>query len=135
MAGIVPLSTDKNHVLLISSTRRNAWVLPKGGWETDEATEAVAATREAWEEAGITLKNLKDLGHIEEKRTADQLTADAPTAAYRFFEATVDETKAQWPEMKKRERRWMTYKQAREELKKRPELVEALDRCGMNKGT
>lgn len=121
-------------MLLISSTRRTAWVLPKGGWETDEATESDAAVREAWEEAGVVLRNLKDLGAIEEKRKPEQLTPEAPKAAYRFFEAVVDRTEAEWPEMKKRERRWMTYRQAAEALKDRPELIEALGRCGMNKG-
>ena len=129
----MPLSTDKNYVLLISSTRRSAWVLPKGGWETDEPTQAEAAKREAWEEAGIVVKNMRDLGDITEKRSPEQMTAEAPKAAYRFFEAIVDKTEAQWPEMKKRERKWMTYRQAAEALKTRPELSEALSRCGMNK--
>ena len=133
VAGIVPLSADSNHVLLISSTRRSTWVLPKGGWETDEATQSVAAQREAWEEAGIVLRNLKDLGAIDDKRNPAQLTADAPKATYHFFEAVVDRTEAEWPEMKKRERRWMTYRQAYEALKDRPELLEALSRSGVNK--
>lgn len=118
--------------MLISSTRRSAWVIPKGGWETDEPTEATAATREAWEEAGIVLRNLRDLGKIDEKRAPEQMTAEAPKAAFRFFEAIVDRTEAKWPEME-RKRVWMTYKQAAEALKDRPELSEALSRCGINK--
>lgn len=40
-------------VLLISSSKRaDAWVLPKGGWESDE-TLAECALREAEEEAGV----------------------------------------------------------------------------------
>ena len=39
------LSADKRLVLLIQSSRRTAWVLPKGGWETDEASASDAARR------------------------------------------------------------------------------------------
>ncbi len=129
----MPLSADKRHVLLISSTRRSAWVLPKGGWETDEATEQEAASREAWEEAGILVKIVYDLGSIEEKRKPDQMTAEAPKAAYRFYEATVEKLEEQWPEMSKRARQWMSYAQAAQALKDRPELLEALHRCTMVK--
>lgn len=133
VAGLVPLSADKNYVLLISSTRRNAWVLPKGGWELDEATQADAAHREAWEEAGIVCTITRDLGDIEEQRALTQLTKEAPKASYRFFEATVDKTEAEWPEMAKRSRQWMTYSQAAQALANRPELLEALDRCSMTR--
>lgn len=129
----MPLSPDKNYVFLISSTRRNAWVIPKGGWETDEATQAEAATREAWEEAGIVCKITRDLGDIEEKRKATQLTTEAPKASYRFFEATVEKTETEWPEMSKRDRQWMTYSQAKQALANRPELLEALERSSVTR--
>ncbi|KAH9874919.1 hypothetical protein J1614_004407 [Plenodomus biglobosus] len=131
VAGVVPLSADKYYVLLIQSTRRGGWVLPKGGWELDEATAQDAAKREAWEEAGIVCKINYDLGLITEKRKPDQLTTQAPKASYHFFEATVEKQETQWPEMHKRERRWFTYKDARQALAVRPELLDALDRCTM----
>ena len=62
VAGVVPLSADKYYVLLIQSTRRGGWVLPKGGWENDEATAQDAAKREAWEEAGVICTVSRDLG-------------------------------------------------------------------------
>ena len=134
VAGIVPISSDGNYVLLISATRKvNAWVLPKGVWELDEATEQDAAKREAWEEAGIIVQISRDLGNIEEKRTTEQLTDEAPRAAYRFFEATVDRLETEWPEMKKRNRKWMSYKDAKAALNERPELLDALERCSINK--
>ncbi|KAF1916776.1 NUDIX hydrolase domain-like protein [Ampelomyces quisqualis] len=133
VAGVVPLSTDKYYVLLIQSTRRGGWVLPKGGWETDEATAQDAAKREAWEEAGIICKINYDLGLIAEKRKADQLTAKAPKASYHFFEATVEKQEAVWPEQHKRSRNWFTYTQARAALAERPELLDALDRCTMHR--
>jgi diphosphoinositol-polyphosphate diphosphatase len=133
VAGIVPLSEDKYYVLLIQSNRRGAWVLPKGGWETDEATAEDAAKREAWEEAGIICKINYDLGIIAEQRPSNQLTTQAPKASYHFYEATVEKQEAQWPEMNKRTRMWMTFAQAEAALKDRPELLEALKRCTMHR--
>ncbi|KAL1792924.1 hypothetical protein ACET3X_009431 [Alternaria dauci] len=133
VAGVVPLSADKYYVLLIQSTKRNGWVLPKGGWETDEATAQDAAKREAWEEAGIICKINYDLGLIPEKRRPDQLTSQAPKASYHFFEATVEKQEAQWPEQHKRNRNWFSYTEARQALAERPELLDALDRCTMHR--
>ncbi|CAI4212549.1 unnamed protein product [Parascedosporium putredinis] len=111
VAGVVPLTEDRKYVLLIQSARRKGWVLPKGGWESDEeCTEA--AEREAWEEAGII---------------------DGSKALYRFYEATVTREETDWPERHKRERQWFTFKQAKEALSTRPELQEALERSTMKR--
>lgn len=77
VAGIVPLSSDRKQVMLIQSTRHLGWVLPKGGWETDEPTQEDAAKREAWEEAGVIVTVQGDLGEIPEMRKSEQLTAQA----------------------------------------------------------
>lgn len=46
VAGVVAVSSDKRKVLVVESTNRNNhWVLPKGGYETDEATPEDAASR------------------------------------------------------------------------------------------
>ena len=87
VAGIVPLSADRTQVLLIQSSSRKGWVLPKGGWEADES-EVEAATREAWEEAGIHVTIERDLGVIEEQRSESQIKKygeTAPRAAYKFL--------------------------------------------------
>ncbi|EMC96644.1 hypothetical protein BAUCODRAFT_122627 [Baudoinia panamericana UAMH 10762] len=136
VAGVVPLSADRTKVLLIESSGRKGWVLPKGGWETDEATQEAAARREAWEEAGIETVVEKDLGEIEEKRTEAQIKkygATAPRASYRFYEVKVTEEKNSWPEMHKRDRQWMSYAKARECLRERPELLEALERSSVKR--
>lgn len=122
--------------MLIQSSARKGWVLPKGGWETDEATQAEAACREAWEEAGIESKVEKDLGEIEEKRTEAQIRkygAHAPRAAYRFYEVKVKEEKSNWPEKHKRDRQWMSYAKAKDSLRDRPELLEALERSSIKR--
>ncbi|EMR72584.1 hypothetical protein MGN70_000820 [Eutypa lata] len=127
VAGVVPLTEDKNYVMLIQSTRRKGWVLPKGGWESDEeCTEA--AQREAWEEAGITIRIDYDLQDIIDSRPPKKVSKDAPKSLFRFYEATVLSEEDEWPEKHKRERRWFTYVQAKEALNTRPELLEALNR-------
>lgn len=128
VAGVVPLSEDKTDVLLIQSTRRGGWVLPKGGWETDEEYAKEAARREAWEEAGIVCEIQKNLGEIPDKRPANQLTPQAPKAIFLFFQANVLEMAQDWPEKQKRIRKWMSYQEAEEALKSRPELLDALNK-------
>lgn len=135
MAGVVPLTADKTYVLLIQSTRRKGWVLPKGGWESDEeCTEAAA--REAWEEAGIIVQIDYDLGDIPETRPPKKPSGkdkESHKSLYRFYEATVTSEEAEWPEKEKRIRTWMTYAQAKEALRERPELLTALDRSTIKK--
>jgi len=128
VAGVVPLNEAKTHVLLIQSTRRSGWVLPKGGWETDESC-VEAAQREAWEEAGIVCKVDYDLGQIAETRAPKQISKDAPKSLYQFYEVTVTREEAEWPEKHKRNRQWATYAEAKSALKDRPELLQALERC------
>jgi diphosphoinositol-polyphosphate diphosphatase len=137
VAGVVPLTADKQFVMLIQSTRRKGWVLPKGGWEIDEeCTEAAA--REAWEEAGILIQIDYDLGDINEtrppkKKSSSSKDKESHKSLYRFYEATVTSEEAEWPEKDKRVRSWMTYVQAKEALKDRPELQTALDRSTMKR--
>jgi diphosphoinositol-polyphosphate diphosphatase len=120
-------------VLLIQSTRRGGWVLPKGGWELDEPSASDAACREAWEEAGVICTVQADLGHILDSRPTSQVTQHAPKASYQFFECIVTEERAEWPEMDKRSRQWVGYAQAVQALTTRPELLEALKRSSIKK--
>lgn len=152
---MVPLTEDKSYVMLIQSTRRKGWVLPKGGWETDEECHEAAA-REAWEEAGIFVQVDYDLGDIHEtsprKKTSSSSSSsssskgaskdpskdgkeskDKPRSLYRFYEVTVTSEEADWPEREKRERKWFTFAEAKELLKDRPELQTALERSTMKR--
>lgn len=133
VAGVVPLSADKSKVLMIQSAGQGGWVLPKGGWETDEESAEEAASREAWEEAGVLCTIQKNLGLIPDMRPSTLLTAHAPKASYQFFEATVDREEDQWPEAHKRERQWAPYAQAATALARRPELLEALNRSSLKR--
>ena len=132
----MPLNLDKTEVLLIQSSARKGWVLPKGGRETDEKTQEEAACREAWEEAGIECEIDRDLGIVEEQRSEAQIKkhhAKAPRASYRFYEVRVHEEKDSWPEQHKRDRMWMSYAKAKDLLSERPELLEALERSSIKR--
>ncbi|KAI5299862.1 hypothetical protein KEM56_002911 [Ascosphaera pollenicola] len=136
VAGVVPLSQDKTHVLVIQSARRSGWVLPKGGWELDEDTPAEAACREAWEEAGVICTVTRDLGTLEDQRSEEKLAkskSKRSRACYHFFEVEVEREESCWPEGHKRRREWVGYERAKEVLAERPELLEALERSSIVK--
>jgi diphosphoinositol-polyphosphate diphosphatase len=111
----------------VQSNSGRGWVLPKGGWETDEATAQEAACREAWEEGGVVCQVTYDLGASSEKK------GDKIKTEYHWYEATVEKLEDKWPEMERRQRAWMTFSQAEQALDGRPELLEALRRCTMNR--
>jgi len=139
VCGVVAVSKDKQKILVIESTRRkNHWVLPKGGFETDEASPEDAALREAWEEAGITGRITKDLGEIPSITTptppASGTTSPTKTlnkSTFKFFEVDVDREEARWPEMHKRMRKWLTFDEATKCFETRPELLEAVKRSSV----
>lgn len=49
--GCIPVLRD-GRILFCSASRKPEWILPKGGWEKDEALEE-SAIRETYEEAGV----------------------------------------------------------------------------------
>jgi len=49
--GCVPI-LEGGKVMLVSSSRTKDWILPKGGWESDETCE-MSAMRESYEEGGV----------------------------------------------------------------------------------
>ena len=50
VTGCIPILRD-GRILLVQSSRKNEWILPKGGWEKDESLQ-LSASRETFEEAG-----------------------------------------------------------------------------------
>eukprot|EP00934_Nitzschia_sp_Nitz4_P001060 Nitzschia sp. Nitz4//scaffold170_size48074//22272//23366//NITZ4_007105-RA/size48074-processed-gene-0.20-mRNA-1//-1//CDS//3329538640//1060//frame0 len=63
VTGCVPI-VKGGKVLFISSSRKPEWILPKGGWEQDEAMEE-SAIRETFEEGGVLGILGPRLGEIE----------------------------------------------------------------------
>ncbi|KAI5956206.1 hypothetical protein KGF54_000681 [Candida jiufengensis] len=143
VAGCICLNESKNKVIMISSSKhKNKWILPKGGNEKDEST-LETAVRETWEEAGVEGIVIKKLPVVLDSRgsKAPVIKGDfdkvVPKSEFHFFELQVDQLNTEWPEMKKRERRWCTYSEAKHELKKsnRSELIEALNQSSIIKDT
>lgn len=89
-----------------------------------------AATREAWEEGGISVEINRELPRIEEKRAP---RSSKERSVYYFHQATVLKEHDEWPERHKRERQWFTYSQALKVLESRPELQEALENSTINR--
>ena len=51
VTGCVPILKG-GKIMLVSASKKNEWILPKGGWEMDEEMEE-SAIRETFEEAGV----------------------------------------------------------------------------------
>ncbi|KAF9918184.1 hypothetical protein FBU30_000321 [Linnemannia zychae] len=127
IAGCVPIDKRGRRVLLVASSKNEGeWVLPKGGWENDE-TQEEAAARETWEEAGAIGRIVAHLGEYEHK--VNKRTGH-PESIFAFFEMEVERIEERWPEMKKRERRWFTYEEAKQIVSKKV-MRKALEQCSL----
>ncbi|TYZ60829.1 hypothetical protein PybrP1_002213 [[Pythium] brassicae (nom. inval.)] len=109
-------------VLLISSSKHpNVWILPKGGWESDE-TLAECALREAEEEAGVAGVLERELG------TLDFATKHGKRCRIHGFQMTVHHEFDAWAESNRR-REWVLISDALDRLCDRPELLAMLERA------
>ncbi|KAH8556323.1 NUDIX hydrolase domain-like protein [Umbelopsis sp. PMI_123] len=121
VAGCIPIDPRTNRVLLITSSKHEGvWVLPKGGWENDE-TQAEAAARETWEEAGVRGTITRQIGTFVETTKKGNAKAH-----HCIFEMHINEIMKKWPEKKKRERRWFTYEEALAITATKPYMQEAI---------
>jgi len=118
-------------LLLVSSSRnRSVWVLPKGGWETDEDQHS-GAQRETWEEAGVrgtihaggyvgqfeyvsSKKSPPRAGNLEAESSAPAADgAYSPNQVFAHIHVLdVHEEAARWPEEAVRDRKWFTFDEA-----------------------
>ncbi|KAI7891706.1 NUDIX hydrolase domain-like protein [Mucor mucedo] len=102
VAGCLPIDPIHKRFLLVSSSSNpGSWVIPKGGWEKDE-TQQQAAMRETWEEAGIKGIITRHIGVFAEK------SKTGVKAHHWIYEMEIIEVTKKFPEMKKRERRWVS---------------------------
>ena len=79
---VVRFDADAPRVLLVTA-RRNPehWLFPKGHIEPGETAEA-AATREAWEEAGVVSRPIRPLGTLEFELLGDRVRVQYFLCAY-----------------------------------------------------
>jgi len=92
--GSVPILRD-GKILLVSSTNKKGWILPKGGWELDERCED-GALRETYEEGGILGTLGVRLGDVE----YDRLSKGTKSTRIRMhmYLLYVMEVREEWPE-------------------------------------
>lgn len=83
----------------MSSRGKREWILPKGGWESDETQEESAA-REAWEEGGVK-------GCVARHLCSCDMAQRTKPCTIHFFELLVNEVALMWPEAAERARRWV----------------------------
>ncbi|CBN77384.1 conserved unknown protein [Ectocarpus siliculosus] len=94
VAGCLPVTPD-GRLVLIGSVKHTDWILPKGGWDTDE-TAAEAAVREAYEEAGVKGLVTADLGPHEIVSSRGNKSRAA------MFALLVSDVLDEWPEKHRR---------------------------------
>lgn len=102
----------RGHVqlLLITSRDTGRWVIPKG-WPISGLTDAGAAAREAWEEAGVTGATSEDcLGVFSyDKRLSATRTVPCAVAVYGLRVAALAR---RFPERHERRRKWFALEKA-----------------------
>lgn len=108
-------------VLLVTSRDTGRWVIPKG-WPMPDRSAAMAAAREAWEEAGVEGDIAQDaLGLYT---YAKRRLPDPPLpCAVSVFALHVTSLANRFPERKQRQRKWFAARKAARKVDE-PELRE-----------
>ncbi|KAI8643840.1 diadenosine hexaphosphate hydrolase [Parasitella parasitica] len=121
VAGTIAVDPKTNRVLIISSTKyAGVWVLPKGGWESDETKEE-SAERETYEEGGVTGKVKRFVGSFLHYGSTGEIKANVW-----FYELEVEDILDIWPEKDIRQRKWCTFEEAIYLLRFKPFMKDAL---------
>ncbi|WP_436641849.1 NUDIX hydrolase [Microbaculum sp. FT89] len=115
--GVLPWRTrrdGKMRILLITSRRRGRWIIPKG-WPIENQPPVFAASREAFEEAGI-------IGDINPGPLTDYLymkvldDGSVEPCRVTVFGMRVHGTLSTWREQEQRQRRWFSVEEAADRL-------------------
>uniref|UniRef100_K3WXL1 Nudix hydrolase domain-containing protein n=1 Tax=Globisporangium ultimum (strain ATCC 200006 / CBS 805.95 / DAOM BR144) TaxID=431595 RepID=K3WXL1_GLOUD len=120
-------TTHEDQVLVISSSKHtHEWILPKGGWESDE-TLVECALREVEEEAGIDGRIVGELG------TVDFSSRQGKKCRFYGFRVSARQEFSKWAESD-RQRKWVSVDEGKRLLSHRPELLVMLARAEMVAG-
>jgi 8-oxo-dGTP pyrophosphatase MutT (NUDIX family) len=110
-------------VLMITSRTHERWIFPKGALEASEQP-AEAATREAFEEAGIKGEPIADVSCDVDAVKQQEDGPKEMTVTY--FPLHFSEQFDDWPEKKRRDRHWVTLADARK-IAGGPDILAAID--------
>ena len=117
------LRNDKPQILLIASRDSGRWIVPKG-WPIDRKTPAQAATREAWEEAGVRGRGIdRCLGIYTTEKAIGPLQSVPCVVA--VFPVRVGSLEDDFPEAGQRRRKWFSRKKAARKVTD-PELAQII---------
>lgn len=125
--GVIPMKIDavgQLVILLVTSRETGRWVIPKG-WTAAKLSDAKAAAREAFEEAGIVgrIFSKKPFGTYQyEKRLSPARTVTCEVSVFLFH---VTEQLETWPEKEQRQISWFHLAEAAA-LVAEPELASML---------
>lgn len=111
-SGVIPyrIIEGKVEILLITTRKRQGWVIPKGGLCKGMSPHDSAA-KEAWEEAGV-------LGRVTTEKFGNyQYRKRGNIYRVNLFLLPVEEILEDWPEATARERKWLEVNQAAELVK------------------
>jgi len=106
-SGVIPyrVINGKIEIILITSTKHRAWVIPKGG--ISKGMSAVdSAVKEAWEEAGVIGQvHTQKIGTFKYRKRGNKYRVT-------LFLLSVKTTLDNWPESIQRQRQWLEINQA-----------------------
>ncbi|OBQ40099.1 MAG: NUDIX hydrolase [Anabaena sp. CRKS33] len=111
-SGVIPyrIIEGKLEILLITTRKRQGWVIPKGGLCKGMSPHESAA-KEAWEEAGVLGRvTTEKLGNYQYRKRGNIYRVN-------LFLLPVEEVLEDWPEATARERKWLEVNQAAELVK------------------
>ncbi|KAK6844589.1 hypothetical protein PG995_014699 [Apiospora arundinis] len=132
VAGVVPLTEDKNTSCLSSQHGGKAGCFPREAGSPMRSVPRPLPARPG--KKLVSLSRSTTTWEISSRPDLPKKThKESSKSVYRFYEATVLKEEEDWPERHKRERCWMSFPQAKEALATRPELLEALTRSTMQR--
>jgi 8-oxo-dGTP pyrophosphatase MutT (NUDIX family) len=88
-------------VLLITSTKRKHWIVPKG-WIAIGFSAAASAAKESWEEAGVTGRVIMPVFDVYPDHKWGY------PCQVEVFLLSVEAVAEAWPEAQKRKRQWLS---------------------------
>lgn len=112
-SGVIPyrVRNGRVEILLVTSSDRQRWVMPKGGI-VNGMTPPASAAKEAWEEAGV-------IGQVEANKLGSyKYRKRGKLYQVKMYLLPVEIVSSNYPEASKRYRRWLDAKQALKLIKK-----------------